>query len=157
MTNAPREGLGASAGWEQRRVRWQVELASRVFKGEGGIERAQARNRWRVPREPYARRLAMAVPRWVLLAAGHRQRRHSGQPAPRRRPAEASLFARRQPSTILACETTAPSFSVNARPGLRATCPTVRPRGAIPVLKPDYGSALGTSLLDRELVPARLA
>ncbi len=84
MTNAPREGLGASAGWEQRRVRWQVELASRVFKGEGGIERAQARNRWRVPREPYARRLAMAVPRWVLLAAGHRQRRHSGQPAARR-------------------------------------------------------------------------
>jgi hypothetical protein len=67
-----------------RRVRWQIELVFKVFKSEGGIERTQARSRERVLSELYAKLLALVVQRWVLLAAGYRQLRHSGQPAARR-------------------------------------------------------------------------
>ena len=84
VTNAPRELLGASEGWEVRRVRWQIELVFRVFKSEGGLERTQARSRERVLTELYAKLLAMMVLRWVLLAAGYQPLRHSGQPAARR-------------------------------------------------------------------------
>lgn len=84
LTNAPPERISASEGWEIRRVRWQIELVFRVFKSEGGIEKTQARSRERVLCELYAKLLAMVVLRWVLLAAGYRQLRHSGQPAARR-------------------------------------------------------------------------
>jgi hypothetical protein len=84
VTNAPGELIPASAGWEIRRVRWQIELVFRVFKSEGGIEKTQARTRERVLSELYAKLLAMLVLRWVLLAAGFRQLQHSGQPAARR-------------------------------------------------------------------------
>lgn len=84
VTNAPRELISASEGWEIRRVRWQIELVFRVFKSEGGIEKTQAQTRERVLSELYAKLLAMLVLRWVLLAAGYRQLRHSGQPAARR-------------------------------------------------------------------------
>jgi hypothetical protein len=84
VTNAPRERISASEGWEIRRVRWQIELVFRVFKSEGGLEKTQARTRERVLSELYAKLLAMLVLRWVLLAAGYRQLRHSGQPAARR-------------------------------------------------------------------------
>jgi hypothetical protein len=84
VTNAPPEMLSASEGWELRRVRWQIELVFRVFKSEGGLERTQARSRDRVLSELYAKLLAMVVLRRVLLAAGYRQLRHSGQPAARR-------------------------------------------------------------------------
>jgi hypothetical protein len=84
VTNAPRELISASEGWEMRRVRWQIELVFRVFKSEGGIDKTQAQSRERVLSELYAKLLAMVVLRWVLLAAGYRQLRHSGQPAARR-------------------------------------------------------------------------
>lgn len=84
ITNAPQELISASEGWEMRRVRWQIELVFRVFKSEGGIDKTQARTRERVLSELYAKLLAMVVLRWVLLAAGYRQLRHSGQPAARR-------------------------------------------------------------------------
>lgn len=84
VTNAPAELISASEGWEMRRVRWQVELVFRVFKSEGGLEKTQARSRERVLSELYAKLLAMVVTRWVLLAAGFQQLRHSGQPAARR-------------------------------------------------------------------------
>ncbi len=84
VTNASVELISASEGWEIRRVRWQIELVFRVFKSEGGIEKTQARTRERVLCELYAKLLAMVVLRWVLLAAGFRQLRHSGQPAARR-------------------------------------------------------------------------
>jgi Transposase DDE domain len=84
VTNAPPEKLSAAEGWEVRRVRWQIELVFRVFKSEGGLERTQARGRDRVLCELYAKLLAMVVLRWVLLAAGYRPMRHSGQPAARR-------------------------------------------------------------------------
>ena len=84
ISNAPEELISASEGWEIRRVRWQIELVFRVFKSEGGIEKTQAWSRERVLSELYAKLLAMVVQRWVLLAAGYRQLRHSGQPAARR-------------------------------------------------------------------------
>jgi Transposase DDE domain len=84
VTNAPRELISVSEGWELRRVRWQIELVFRVFKSEGGIDKTQARSRERVLSELYAKLLAMVVLRWVLLAAGYQQLRHSGQPAARR-------------------------------------------------------------------------
>jgi hypothetical protein len=84
VTNAPPEKISAADGWEIRRVRWQIELVFKVFKSEGGIERTQARSRERVLSELYAKLLAMVVQRWVLLAAGFQQLRHSGQPAARR-------------------------------------------------------------------------
>ena len=84
VSNAPVELSSASDGWEIRRVRWQIELVFRVFKSEGGLEKTQARSRERVLSELYAKLLAMVVLRWVLLAAGFRQLRHSGQPAARR-------------------------------------------------------------------------
>jgi hypothetical protein len=84
VTNAPREKLSASNGWEVRRVRWQIELVFKVFKSEGGIEKTQGRSRERVMSELYAKLLAMVVLRWVLLAAGYEQLRHSGQRAARR-------------------------------------------------------------------------
>ena len=84
LTNAPQERISAAEGWEMRRVRWQIELVFRVFKSEGGLDKTQARSRERVLSELYAKLLAMVVLRWVLLAAGYQQLRHSGQPAARR-------------------------------------------------------------------------
>jgi hypothetical protein len=84
VTNAPRRLISAADGWEIRRVRWQIELVFKVFKSEGGIDETQARSRERVLSELYAKLLAMVVQRWVLLAAGFQQLRHSGQPAARR-------------------------------------------------------------------------
>src|SRR5262249_48503620 len=54
VTNAPKELISASEGWEMRRVRWQIELVFRVFKSEGGIDKTQARSRERVLSELYA-------------------------------------------------------------------------------------------------------
>jgi hypothetical protein len=84
VTNAPPELISASEGWEMRRVRWQIELVFRVFKSEGGLGKTQARSVERVLSELYAKLLALLVQRWVLLAAGYQQLRHSGQPAARR-------------------------------------------------------------------------
>jgi hypothetical protein len=84
VTNAPPQLISVWEGWEIRRVRWQIELVFRVFKSEGGIEKTQAQTRQRVLCELYAKLLAMLVLRWVLLASGYQQLRHSGQPAARR-------------------------------------------------------------------------
>jgi hypothetical protein len=69
LTNAPGKLIGAGEGWELRRVRWQVELTFKVFKSVGGLERTQARGRWRVLTELYARLLGLLVQRWVQLVA----------------------------------------------------------------------------------------
>jgi Transposase DDE domain len=71
LTNAPRELLGLGNAAAVRRVRWQIELVFKLFKSEGGLERTQARNRWRVLTELYGKLLAMVVQQWSLLAAGY--------------------------------------------------------------------------------------
>jgi hypothetical protein len=71
LTNAPEALISAGEGWELRRVRWQVELVFKVFKSVGGLEKTQARSRWRVLTELYAKLLAQVVQRWVQLAAGY--------------------------------------------------------------------------------------
>ena len=77
LTNAPEKLISAGEGWELRRVRWQVELTFKVFKSVGGLEETQARCRWRVLTELYARLLGLLIQRWVQLAAGFVALAHS--------------------------------------------------------------------------------
>jgi hypothetical protein len=84
VTNAPKELLRAYNAWEVRRVRWQIELIFKLFKSEGGIERTQARSRWRVLSELFAKLTAMVVQQWVLLSAGYVMLVHSARRASRR-------------------------------------------------------------------------
>jgi Transposase DDE domain len=84
VTNAPGSLLRAYNAWEVRRVRWQIELVFKLFKSEGGIEQTQARNRWRVLAELFAKLLAMMVQQWLLLSAGYVMLRHSARRASRR-------------------------------------------------------------------------
>jgi Transposase DDE domain len=77
LTNAPQGLISAGEGWELRRVRWQVELTFKVFKSVGGLQETQARGRWRVLSELYARLLGLLVQRWVQLAAGFVALAHS--------------------------------------------------------------------------------
>jgi len=84
LTNAPKELLNAANASEVRRVRWQIELVFKVFKSEGGIERTQARSRWRVLSELFAKLLGMVVQHWALLCAGMVLLRHSARRLARR-------------------------------------------------------------------------
>jgi hypothetical protein len=84
LTNAPAALLTVSEAGAVRRVRWQIELLFKVFKSEGGIERTQARDRWRVLAELFAKLLGMAVQHWALLCAGYVVLRHSGRRLARR-------------------------------------------------------------------------
>jgi Transposase DDE domain len=84
VTNAPPALLTAAEAGAVRRVRWQIELLFKVFKSEGGIERTQARDRWRVLAELFAKLLGMAVQHWALLCAGYVVLRHSGRRLARR-------------------------------------------------------------------------
>jgi hypothetical protein len=84
VTNAPRPLLGLLEAQAVRRVRWQIELAFKVFKSEGGIERARSRCPCRVLCELFAKLLGMVVQQWALLAAGYVMLRHSARRAARR-------------------------------------------------------------------------
>jgi Transposase DDE domain len=84
LTNAPGKLLRAYNAWEVRRVRWQIELVFKLFKSEGGLEQTQARNRWRVLAELFAKLLAMMVQQWLLLSAGYVMLVHSARRASRR-------------------------------------------------------------------------
>lgn len=84
LTNAPAELLSAYHAWEVRAVRWQIELVFKLFKSEGGLERTQARDPWRVLTEVYAKLLALVVQQWILLSAGCVLLRHSLRRASRR-------------------------------------------------------------------------
>lgn len=84
LTNAPQALLSADEACAVRRVRWQIELLFKVFKSEGGLERTQARDRWRVLAELYAKLLGMVVQHWALLCAGYVVLKHSGRRLARR-------------------------------------------------------------------------
>jgi hypothetical protein len=84
LTNAPAALLSAGNACEVRRVRWQVELLFKVFKSEGGIDKTQARDRWRVLTELFGKLLALVVQHWGLLCAGYVVLRHSGRRLARR-------------------------------------------------------------------------
>jgi hypothetical protein len=79
LTNAPETLLTVNNACAVRRVRWQVELVFKVFKSEGGIEKTQARNRWRVLAELFGKLLAQVVQHWGLLCAGYVMLRHSAR------------------------------------------------------------------------------
>lgn len=77
VTNAPAELISAREGWELRRVRWQIEVVFKVFKSGGGMEKTQARSKWRVLAELYAKLLGQVVQRWVQLSSGYVMLWHS--------------------------------------------------------------------------------
>jgi hypothetical protein len=84
VTNAPAELLGLEEACVVRRVRWQIELAFKVFKSEGKIDETRSRCPSRVLCELYAKLLGMVVQQWALLAAGYEMLRHSAKRAARR-------------------------------------------------------------------------
>jgi DDE family transposase len=84
VTNAPAGLLGAREAHAVRRVRWQVELAFRLFKSEGKIDQTRSRCPCRVLCELFAKLLAQVVQQWALLAAGYQALRHSARRAARR-------------------------------------------------------------------------
>jgi hypothetical protein len=84
VTNAPAELIGRWEAPTLRRVRWQIELVFKVFKGEGKIDQTRSEKPCRVLCELYAKLLAMVVQQWALLAAGYVMLRHSARRASRR-------------------------------------------------------------------------
>lgn len=94
VTNAPEELIGVSEGWELRAVRWQIELAFKLFKSEGGLERTRSSDRWRVLAELCAKLLGQVVQRWVLSAGGYASLMHSARRAARRVRKRAGALAR---------------------------------------------------------------
>jgi hypothetical protein len=84
VTNAPAGLLGAREAQAVRRVRWQIELAFRLFKSEGQIDETRSRCPCRVLCELFAKLLALVVQQWALLAAGYVMLRHSARRASRR-------------------------------------------------------------------------
>jgi hypothetical protein len=103
LTNAPAALLTVGNACAVRRVRWQVELVFKVFKSEGGIDKTQARNRWRVLSELFGKLLAMVVQQWSLLCAGYVALRYSGRRLARR--------VRRRAGSLLRALASVPQFS----------------------------------------------
>jgi hypothetical protein len=84
VTNAPAGLLGVAEAQAVRRVRWQVELLFKLFKGEGKLAECRSRRAGRALCELFAKLLALVVQGWALLAAGYRGLRHSARRAARR-------------------------------------------------------------------------
>jgi hypothetical protein len=70
VTNVPAAKLTLAEVWALRRLRWQVELLFKVWKGQGGIDRTRGRQPCRVLCELLAKLLAMVVQHWLLLVCG---------------------------------------------------------------------------------------
>lgn len=84
VTNAPADVLSWEAAFVARRVRWQIELAFKVFKSEGRIDETRSDCPHRVQCELFAKLLALVVQQWALLAAGYQMLKHSAYRAARR-------------------------------------------------------------------------
>jgi len=70
VTNVPAAKLTLAEVWALRRVRWQVELLFKVWKGQGQVDRTRGRKPYRVLCELLAKLLAMVVQHWLLLVCG---------------------------------------------------------------------------------------
>jgi hypothetical protein len=72
VTNAPAAQLSAREVEVVSRVRWQIELLIKLWKGHGGLDESASAKPWRVLCEVYAKLLAMVIQHWILLV-GWRQ------------------------------------------------------------------------------------
>jgi len=79
ITNVPADKLSLPEVWALRRVRWQVELLFKVWKGHGGIDRFAGGKPYRVLCELVAKLLAMVVQHWLLLICGGTSLEYSHQ------------------------------------------------------------------------------
>jgi hypothetical protein len=70
ITNVSPEQLTRAEVWALRRVRWQVELVFKLWKGQGQLDVVQAEKPYRVLCELVAKLLAMVVQHWLLLVCG---------------------------------------------------------------------------------------
>ena len=70
VTNLPPERLSAAEAWELYRVRWQIELLFKRWKGQGGLSRSAGRSRERVLCEILAKLLGQVVANWAVLLRG---------------------------------------------------------------------------------------
>jgi len=104
VTNVPPEQLAAAEVWALQRVRWQVELVFKVWKGQGGVDWTRGRKPYRVLCELLAKLLAMVVQHWLLLVCGGIGLRYSQQRGARRvrRSALALLWALAQAAEVVA-------------------------------------------------------
>jgi hypothetical protein len=79
ITNVPVEQLTLREVWALRRVRWQVELLFKVWKGQGRVDELGGRKPYRVLCELAAKLLAMIVQHWMLIVLAGSSLRYSHQ------------------------------------------------------------------------------
>lgn len=79
ITNVPAEKLTLAEVWALRRVRWQVELLFKVWKGQGHVDEWHGQQPYRVLCELAAKLLAMVVQHWALLVMGGTSLQYSHQ------------------------------------------------------------------------------
>lgn len=70
LTDLDGDGLGFDELWVLYRVRWQIELLFKLWKGTGGLDKSQGRRGDRVLCEVLAKLLGQLVQHWLLLTAG---------------------------------------------------------------------------------------
>jgi hypothetical protein len=70
VTNAPPELLGLREACVLARLRWQVELLFKLWKGSGRLDESAADKPYRVLCELLAKLLGLVVQHWALLTAG---------------------------------------------------------------------------------------
>jgi hypothetical protein len=67
LTTAPRNLLSFSQIVVIVRLRWQIELLFKLWKGHGLIDEWRTENPWRILCEIYAKMIAMVIQHWLLL------------------------------------------------------------------------------------------
>ncbi len=70
ITDLPSAELSFDEVWVLYRVRWQIELLFKLWKGTGGLDESQGHRGDRVLCEVLAKLLGQLVQHWLLLTAG---------------------------------------------------------------------------------------
>lgn len=83
VTNVPPRKLSNDEALALYRVRWQIELLFKVWKGQGGLGESRSRQPYRILCEQYAKLLALVVLHWLMLVEPWREGAFSWQKAAR--------------------------------------------------------------------------
>jgi hypothetical protein len=70
LTDLPADRLSVEEAWVLYRVRWQIELLFKLWKGAGRLDKSRGRRGGRVLCEVLAKLLGMLVQHWLLLTGG---------------------------------------------------------------------------------------